>query len=131
MTENNNTEKDELRDLFSQFKPRMTGEADFMAQLESKLSAIEDVKELHRAHYSQLKKAVGIAAFIGFAIGVVLTLSFPWIMTVVKALMDSIVPTTPSVSNVVTWIIISVASVTSAIAAYDLSLYPSVQAKLK
>lgn len=131
MIDNQNLGKDQLREIFTRFNPRMTGEADFIARLESKLSAIEEVKEMNSARCAHMKKAVGIAVFFGFIIGVVLTLSFNLIMSGIASLLDSLSPTLSTASMTVSWIVISVVTIVSAGAAYDLSLSPGIQSKVR
>ena len=131
MTENNHNEKDELREFFAQFTPRMSDESDFIANLENRLSAVEDVREHHKAHYARMKKAVGIAAFFGFLIGAVLSLSSPLIIRGISAILSGIWPSMSYASTTISWIVISLATVGSVAAAYDLSLSASVQARLK
>lgn len=131
MTEKNNMENDELKELFARFNPEMTSADDFIARLETRLSAVEDVKARSRMHSARMKKAVGIAIFFGFLVGVVLTASFPWIMAGVNALLSGISPSVSEASTVVSWIVVSLATVFSAFAAYDLSLSPAVQSRIK
>lgn len=124
-------ENDELKELFARFNPEMTSADDFIARLETRLSAVEDVKARSRMHSARMKKAVGIAIFFGFLVGVVLTASFPWIMAGVNALLSGISPSVSEASTVVSWIVVSLATVFSAFAAYDLSLSPAVQSRIK
>ena len=131
MTENNNINHDELQELFAQFNPEIPDANDFVRKLESRLAAIEDVKDRNRVHYARLKKAVGIAIFFGFLIGMALTLSFPMIMSGIKALLNSIAPAVGDAAAPISWIVISLGTILSAVTAYDLSLSPAVQSKLK
>lgn len=132
MTEKfNYTDKDELRELFAQFQPEMTSETEFISKLETRLAAIEDVRELNKSQYRRMKKAVGIAAAFGFIVGVVLTLSFPLIVSGISSLMNAVLPSISGASTTIVWIVISIATGASALAAYDLSLSPAIQTKIK
>ena len=127
MTENKYTEKDELRQLFAEFNPRMPGETDFVARLERRLSAIEDVRERSRLHFRRMKRAIVAAALFGVFVGVALTLSFPWILAGIAALLSGISPSITACAQTVSWVIVSSATLLSAAAAYDLSLSPALQ----
>ena len=124
MTENIHKpeDDDQLKELFAQFKPEMSSGDDFARRLENRLAAIEDVKERLHMHCRRIKRAVSIAAFIGFAIGVALTLAFPMIMQGISALLSQLSPALTSASSTVSWTVISLGTIASAITAYDLSL---------
>ena len=132
MTENTkNKEKDELRDLFAGFNPPMADADDFISALDKRLTAIEAVKELTRAYNRRIKRAVGIAVFFGFLCGVVLTLTFPYIMSGISALLYKISPVATQASPMLSWAVVGLCTVASAITAYNLSLSPEIQSRIK
>lgn len=68
---------EKLKDIFSDFNPRLTSGPLFMARLQRSLDAVEIVKQRSELMRRQNKRAVGIAAACGFAAGMLAATLLP------------------------------------------------------
>lgn len=72
-------EDDQLKDLFSQFRPELSSDRRFLSRVKHQIEAIESVKAEQRAMISRQKRALALAAVVGMVVGVALTLLVIWL----------------------------------------------------
>lgn len=70
-------EDDKIRDIFSKFEPPLSGDFQFMNRLEANIRSVELVKEHNAKLRVMNRKAVVIAAFVGFLCGILFSLALP------------------------------------------------------
>ncbi|MDE5688238.1 MAG: hypothetical protein K2I18_06395 [Paramuribaculum sp.] len=120
-------EDDKLKTLFSDFEPELPSDFLFMNKLQGSLDSVEIVRQHSAEVRSQNKKAVMIAAFVGFIVGFISSLSLPYLSEAVskwrltlpdesmmKALADNF--------TIIAWIMIGSTAVFAALNTYELSL---------
>lgn len=121
-------EDDKLKSLFSNFEPEITPDQQFMNRLEKSLNSVEIIKQHSAEVQSKHKKAMIIAAFVGFIVGVIFSLSLPYLSNSVTNWQLSL-PQDSSLNiiadnfAIIAWIMIGGASVITAIKAYHASFY--------
>lgn len=120
-------EEDKLKDLFVNFKPELPSDFSFMTKLKHNLDQVELVKQHNSEVASKRKKAVVIAACVGFIVGLLFSLTLPYIGN----MMQNLQSTLPSGStlrmitdNYLTLTLLIMAGTTALLSlnAYDLSL---------
>lgn len=120
-------EEDKLKDLFVNFKPELTSDFSFMSKLQHNLDQVEMIRQHNIELASKRKKAVAIAACVGFIVGFLFSLALPYIGNAIMNLQSSL----PSESTfkmiadnylTIAWLIIGGTSVFISLNAYDLSL---------
>ena len=119
-------EDDKLRQLFENFKPELTSNVQFINRLERKLNSVEIIVKHNEEVKTRNKKAVAIAACVGFIVGFLFSLALPYLSNVVSQWRltlpsDSIMHTVSDHFAIIAWCIIALTSVISALNAYDLS----------
>lgn len=72
-------EDDQIKDLFSQFRPELSSGRRFISRVQSQIAAIEAVKAEQRAMIARQKRALAIAAVVGMVVGVAVTLLVIWL----------------------------------------------------
>ena len=117
---------DKLKDLFSNFDPKLSSSMDFMTRLQRNMEAVEAVRQYNLAQKRRNRLAVAIAALSGFAMGVILTLLFPligsWVSTISLAIPYIHATSLTIDSSVVGWIIMATVCVITALNAYEIAL---------
>ncbi len=83
-------EDNDIRDLFRDFSPATSSDADFMTRLRRNMEAVELVREHTMNIRRRSRRAVVAAALSGFVAGVVLTLAFPYILQMIRRIAGSI-----------------------------------------
>lgn len=125
MMENHDDEK--IKELFRNFEPEPAAtSADFMQRLQKSMDAVEIVKQYNIALRKRNRLATAIAAFCGFAAGVVMTLLFPLLGNLVTTFSIAIphlqIQSFTINYTYVAWIIMAAVSVITALNAYELAL---------
>lgn len=120
-------EDDKFKSLFSDFKPELSDDFRFMKKLEQSLDSVEIIKQHTAEVRTRSKKAVVIAAFVGFVVGFLFSLSLPYLSNVVANWQvtlpaDSLMNAFADNFMTIAWIVIGATSVFIALNAYDLSL---------
>lgn len=119
-------EDDKLRQLFDNFDPELTSGVQFFNKLERKLNSVEIIVKHNTEVRARNKKAVVIAACVGFIVGFLFSLALPylneavanWKMTLP---VDSIMHLFADNFTIIAWSIIGLVSVISSLNAFDLS----------
>ena len=118
-------EDDKLKDLFAGFNPPMDDDRHFMSQIERSLQAVEMAKNQCAEIKRRNSKAVIVASFVGFVCGVVFTLCYPYMLSVLQGLNDMGAEVAWAISNygnLMVWIMCSIATCALTFVGYDISL---------
>lgn len=118
---------EKLKSLFSNFDPDLSSDFQFMNSLQRSLNSVEIIKRHTAEVRARNRKAVAIAAFVGFIVGFLCSLAVPYLTEAVSHWQltlpqDSILNTFATNFPIIAWLIIGGASVSVAINSYDLSL---------
>ncbi|WP_290460556.1 hypothetical protein [Bacteroides caecimuris] len=120
-------EDDKLKSLFSKFEPELSTDFRFMNKLQRNLNSVEIIKQHTAEVRSRNKKAVAIAAFVGFIVGFLFSLSLPYLCTAVSNWQltlpsESIMNAFANNFSIIAWLFIGGASVLAALNSYEISL---------
>ena len=121
-------EDDKLKNLFAGFQPPLSSDREFMRSLERRLEAVEMVREHLAAERSRNRKAVVIAAMVGFVAGFLFSLALPYLSAMVadwKLSLPSASPLNMVADNfqILAWLAIVMASTLFAVNAFELSTF--------
>lgn len=124
--EYNDIEDNKIQNLFADFQPPLSSRTAFMAKLQKRMDAVEEVRCYNEALKRRYRTAVAVASLCGFACGVLLTLMFPmiysWVATVGESWSQLPDFNMTSGYNVISWIIVGGISLTTAMTSYELCL---------
>lgn len=116
-------EDDKLKDLFSNYEPDLSSSFQFMTKLKKNMEAVEIVRQYHAAQKRLNRWAVAIAGMSGFAVGVVMTLLFPFITEWIASFNFNIPLTHTSALTFdfkyLTWLIVAAISVLTSVSVYN------------
>ena len=120
-------EDDKLKSLFSNFEPELSSDFQFINKLQQNLDSVEIIKQHTAEVRSRTKKAVGIAALVGFIVGFLFSLSLPYLIDSVSNWQltlpsESILNTFAKNFTIIAWLVIGGTSVFAAINTYEISL---------
>lgn len=120
-------EDDKLRSLFSDFKPELSSDSLFMNRLERSLNSVEMVKQRVSETRSRGRKAVAFAAVAGFIVGVLFSLTLPYLSEIVADWQltlppESMANTIADNFTLIAWTVAGATSVFAALNTYELSL---------
>lgn len=122
------SEEDKIKGLFSGFDPDLSSDSRFMSRLESNMRAVDLIKEHNRELLKMNRKAVMIAAVVGFVCGFLFSMAMPAIGEAMMKLRQTV--EAGSFLSVVahnylpiTWAIIATVSRFIAINTFELSLF--------
>lgn len=76
-------EDDKLKSLFADFQPDLSSDRAFVERLERNLHSVEIVRQRSAELRARNRKAVVIAAFAGFVVGMLFTLTLPYLNALV------------------------------------------------
>lgn len=107
----NNSSDDKLKDIFTNFNPETTDSDDFVMKLQTKLDAIDVIKEDTHKQQTRTRRAVVAAAVAGFISGVIFSLTIPYLGAFLTGK-----------TIVIAWVIVAAASLTIAYNTYTLAL---------
>ena len=120
-------EDEKLKYLFSNFEPELSSDLQFMNKLQRNLNSVEIIKRHAAEVRSRSKKAMAIAAFVGFIVGLLFSLSLPylseavtdWQLTLPR---ESMLNTLANNFSTIAWLIIGSTSALTALNSYEISL---------
>lgn len=120
-------EEDKLKDLFGNFDPPLSSDFKFMSTLKENLERVEMIRQHNEEIASRRKKAVAVAACVGFITGFLFSLALPYIGNAMMGLQSSlpagsILKMLADNYLIAAWIIIGATAVFISMNAYDLSL---------
>lgn len=119
-------EDDKLKDIFMEFNPELSSSFQFMTKLKKNMEAMEIVRQYNAAQKKRNRWAVAIAGVSGFAMGVIMTMMFPFIAEWIAS-MKVTLPFFNANSLTIDfsyfgWIIVAASSVLTALSAYEIAL---------
>lgn len=120
-------EDDKLKSLFSNFEPELTSDFQFMNKLQRNLNSVEMIKRHTAEVRSRSKKAIAIAAIVGFIVGFLFSLSLPYLSDAVSNWQltlpsESVMNTLANNFTTIAWLVIGGTSVLAALNSYEISL---------
>lgn len=113
-------EEDRIKELFSGYKPQLSSDTLFMNRLRSNLHSVELIRRRNAAMKRRYRLAVAVAAVAGFGAGMLFTLVAPQVAEAVGSISMLTVPA--DLGSLAGWMITGLASVLTALAAYELTL---------
>ena len=120
-------EDDKLKSLFSNFEPELSSDFLFMNKLQRNLNSVELIKQHTVEVRSRSRKAVAIAAIVGFIVGFLFSLSLPYLSEAVSNWQltlpsESVMNFFANNFTIIAWLVIGGTSVFAALNSYELSL---------
>ena len=120
-------EDDKLKSLFSNFEPELSSDFLFMNKLQRNLNSVELIQQHTVEVRSRSRKAVAIAAIVGFIVGFLFSLSLPYLSEAVSNWQltlpsESVMNVFANNFTIIAWIVIGGTSVFAALNSYELSL---------
>ena len=120
-------EDDQLKSLFSNFEPELSSDFLFMNKLQRNLNSVELIKQHTVEVRSRSRKAVAIAAIVGFIVGFLFSLSLPYLSEAVSNWQltlpsESVMNIFANNFTIIAWLVIGGTSVFAALNSYELSL---------
>ena len=120
-------EDDKLKSLFSNFEPELSSDFLFMNKLQRNLNSVELIKQHTVEVRSRSRKAVVIAAIVGFIVGFLFSLSLPYLSEAVSNWQltlpsESVMNVFANNFTIIAWLVIGGTSVFAALNSYELSL---------
>lgn len=119
---------DKLKSLFSDFEPELSSDIQFMTKLQRSLNSVEIIKQHTAEIRSRNKKAVAIAAVVGFIVGFLFSLSLPYLGEAVSNWQltlpdESVLNAFADNFALIAWLVIGGTSVLAALNTYEVSLF--------
>lgn len=120
-------EDDKLKSLFSNFEPELSSDFLFMNKLQRNLNSVELIKQHTAEVRSRSRKAVAIAAIVGFIVGFLFSLSLPYLTDAVSNWQltlpsESVMNVFANNFTIIAWLVIGGTSVFAALNSYEVSL---------
>lgn len=118
---------DKLKYLFSNFEPELSSDFEFMNKLQRNLNSVEIIKRHAAEVRARSRKAVLIAAVVGFIVGFMFSLSLPYLSDAVSNWQltlpsESMLKTIANNFTTIAWFVIGATSVLAALNSYEISL---------
>lgn len=120
-------EDDKLKSMLTNFEPELSSDFQFMSKLERSLNSVEILKQHAAEVRSRNKKAVVLAAVLGFIVGMLFSLTLPYLSSAVAEWQlslpgDSMLNALADNFTIIAWIAIGGTSVLTALNTYEVSL---------
>ena len=120
-------EDNKLKSLFSNFEPELSSDIQFIDRLQQNLNSVEIIKQHSAKVCSRSKKAVAIAAVVGFIVGFMFSLSLPYLSETVTSWQmtlpcESMLNIFADNFTIIAWLVIGSTSVVAALNAYEVSI---------
>ena len=118
-------EDDKLKSLFAEFQPELSSDRQFMNRLERNMESVEIVKRRGEEMRARNRRAVTVAAVVGFVVGFLFSLTLPYLSGVVAGWQltlpeESVTSVLADWFAVISWVVIGAVAVTAAINTYDM-----------
>lgn len=120
-------EDEKIRNIFSGFEPELSSDSQFLDRLQRNLHSVEVVRQHTARQRAKNKRAVALAAAVGFVVGYLCSLLVP----ILSGMIESWKLSLPAQSiyygfadnfSIVAWLIVATTSVIFALNTYDLAL---------
>lgn len=118
-------EDDKLKSLFAEFQPELSSDSLFMNRLERNMESVEIVKRRVEEMRARNRRAIAVAAIVGFIVGFLFSLTLPYLSDVVAGWQvtlpqESVMNHVADYFAVLAWGVIGVTAVIAAINTYDM-----------
>lgn len=118
-------EDDKLRSLFADFQPELSSDRQFMSCLMQNMESVEIVKRRMAEMRARNRRAIAVAAVVGFVVGFLFSLALPylsglvaeWQLTVPE---ESVMSVAADYFAVIAWGVTGATAVIAAINTYDM-----------
>lgn len=118
-------EDDKLKALFADFQPELSSDSLFMNRLERNMESVEIVKRRMEEMRTRNRRAVAVAAIVGFVVGFLFSLTLPYLSGLVAGWQvtlpqESVMSVVADWFAVIAWGVIGGTAVIAAINIYDM-----------
>lgn len=118
-------EDDKLRSLFADFQPELSSDRQFMSCLERNMESVEIVKRRMAKMRARNRRAIAVAAVVGFVVGFVFSLALPYLSSLVADWQltlpeESVMSVAADYFAVIAWGVTGATAVIAAINTYDM-----------
>lgn len=118
-------EDDKLRSLFADFQPELSSDRQFMSCLERNMESVEIVKRRMAEMRARNRRAIAVAAVVGFVVGFVFSLALPYLSGLVADWQltlpeESVMSVAADYFAVIAWGVTGATAVIAAINTYDM-----------
>lgn len=116
---------DRLKQIFDDFNPQLGSDTEFMRRMERQIHTIEVIKEETAALRRKSRRAIAVAALTGFVVGMLSSLTLPWLGEMAAAVEAPAKTITRFFADnylVVACLAIATASILTSINAYEISM---------
>lgn len=118
-------EEDKLKSLFAEFRPELSSDRQFMSCLERNMESVEIVKRRMAEMRARNRRAIAVAAVVGFVVGFLFSLALPYLSGLVADWQltlpeDSVMSVAADYFAVIAWGVTGATAVIAAINTYDM-----------
>lgn len=118
-------EEDKLKSLFADFQPELSSDRQFMSCLERNMESVEIVKRRMAEMRARNRRAIAVAAVVGFVVGFLFSLALPYLSGLVADWQltlpeESVMSVAADYFAVIAWGVTGATAVIAAINTYDM-----------
>lgn len=118
-------EEDKLKSLFAEFRPELSSDRQFMSCLERNMESVEIVKRRMAEMRARNRRAIAVAAVVGFVVGFLFSLALPYLSGLVADWQltlpeESVMSVAADYFAVIAWGVTGATAVIAAINTYDM-----------
>lgn len=118
-------EDDKLRSLFADFQPELSSNRQFMSCLMQNMESVEIVKRRMAEMRARNRRAIAVAAVVGFVVGFLFSLALPYLSGLVADWQltlpeESVMSVAADYFAVIAWGVTGATAVIAAINTYDM-----------
>lgn len=118
-------EEDKLKSLFAEFRPELSSDRQFMNRLTRNMESVEIVKRRMAEMRARNRRAIAVAAVVGFVVGFVFSLALPYLSGLVADWQltlpeESVMSVAADYFAVIAWGVTGATAVIAAINTYDM-----------
>lgn len=118
-------EEDKLTSLFAEFRPELSSDRQFMNRLTRNMESVEIVKRRMAEMRARNRRAIAVAAVVGFVVGFLFSLVLPYLSGLVADWQltlpeESVMSVAADYFAVIAWGVTGATAVIAAINTYDM-----------
>lgn len=118
-------EEDKLTSLFAEFRPELSSDRQFMNRLTRNMESVEIVKRRMAEMRARNRRAIAVAAVVGFVVGFLFSLALPYLSGLVADWQltlpeESVMSVAADYFAVIAWGVTGATAVIAAINTYDM-----------
>lgn len=118
-------EEDKLKSLFAEFRPELSSDRRFMDRLTRNMESVEIVKRRVEETRARNRRAIAVAAIVGFVVGFLFSLALPYLSGLVADWQltlpeESVMSVAADYFAVIAWGVTGATAVIAAINTYDM-----------